>query len=72
MKILLAPAEIKMKNGNEKQICKENFSFPNIYDARIEVLTHYENLISNSSLEELSIWFGITNLDDVREYSNLY
>jgi cytoplasmic iron level regulating protein YaaA (DUF328/UPF0246 family) len=69
MKILLAPAEIKMKNGNEKQICKENFSFPNIYDARIEVLTHYENLISNSSLEELSIWFGIKNLDDVSQYS---
>ena len=69
MKILLAPAEVKLDGGNHIPICKENFSFPNLYIKRLEVLEDYEKLLKDSTLEELSKWFGLKNIKDVKKYS---
>ncbi len=70
MKILLAPAEIKLSGGEGKALNKNNFSFPTIYQKRLEVLEEYEKLIKNSTQEELSSWFGIKKVDDVKKYSS--
>ncbi len=71
MKILLAPAEIKLSGGEGQPISKDNFSFPLIYEKRLEVLEEYERFLKSSSLEELSVWFGLKKLDDVEKYSHL-
>ena len=68
MKILLAPAEIKNCGGNEKSFCRENFCFPELFAKREEIVNIYENLLSSSSIEELSKWFGLKKLDDVKKY----
>ena len=70
MKILLAPAEIKLSGGEGQPLSKDNFSFPSIYEKRLEILEEYENLLVSSSLEELSSWFGLKKLDDVEKYSH--
>ena len=69
MKILLAPAEVKLSGGEGKPICSDNFSFPELYEKRLEVLDHYEKFVQNSSLEELSKWFGLKKLDECERYS---
>jgi len=69
LKILLAPAEIKLVGGTQKSFCKSNFSFPTIFDKRLEVFENYEQFIQNSSLDELSKWFGIKKSNDVFKYS---
>jgi uncharacterized protein len=68
MKILLAPAETKNKGGEEKPFCKNNFCFPELFEKREEIFNIYENLIANSSIEELSKWFGLKKLDEVEKY----
>ena len=69
MKILLAPAETKLPNGDGQSFCKDNFSFPSIFDARVEVFDQYEKLLESSNEEELSRWFGLKNINDVKKYS---
>ena len=65
MKILLAPAEIKVEGGDQPPLCRDNFSFKEIYENRIEVINNYEEFIKKSTQEELSKWFGIKKTDDV-------
>ena len=69
MKILLAPAEIKVEGGDQPPLCRDNFSFKEIYENRIEVINNYEEFIKKSTQEELSKWFGIKKTDDVVKYS---
>ena len=70
MKILLAPSETKVSNfGEESPFCKENFSFEELFDKREYILNIYEQYLKNSSLEELSEWFGLKSLKDVEKYS---
>ena len=71
MKILLAPAETKNEGGEEKSICKESFFLEELFSKRKEVLDIYENHLEKSSIEELSIWFGLKKLEDVKKYKNL-
>ena len=68
MKILLAPAETKNEGGNEKPFCKENFFLEDKFPLREEIFDLYEKHIKSLSLEELSTWFGIKKLDDVKKY----
>lgn len=68
MKILLAPAETKNEGGNEKPFSKENFFLEKNFFYRKEVFDSYENYVQSLSLEELSSWFGIKKLDDVKKY----
>jgi len=69
MKILLAPAETKLANGNGNHICHENFSFPSLFKYQKEIFEKYDDFIKNQTLEQLSTWFGIKKLDDVKKYS---
>ena len=59
MKILLAPAEIKRVGGEGK------------FDLNLNnhILVHYEKFIKNQTIEQLSQWFGLKNLDDCKKYS---
>ena len=59
MKILLAPAETKLFGGCGPAFNKNNFVFPALFDKRQEIVDIYEELILNSSLQELSAWFGL-------------
>ncbi|MCK5111468.1 MAG: YaaA family protein [Arcobacteraceae bacterium] len=69
LKILLAPAEIKLSGGDGKPFCKDNFELVNLYEYRREIFENYQEFIANNNLEDLSNWFGIKRLDDVKKYS---
>ncbi len=68
MKILLAPAETKNSGGESPSFSKENFSFPELFSKREEIINIYEDLLKNFTIEELSKWFGLKNLKDVEKY----
>lgn len=68
MKILLAPAETKNSGGEGKAFCEENFCFKELFNKREEIFNIYEKLLSDSSIEELSKWFGLKKLDEVKKY----
>ncbi len=69
MKILLAPAETKKEGGNSPKYTNDNFYFKSFQDTRDKIVNEYENLLKNSSTEELSSWFGIKNLKECEKYS---
>jgi len=68
MKILLAPAETKRIGGNFSPYKKQNFSFEEIFDVKDVIVQNYVNFIDNSSLEQLSLWFGLKNLKECERY----
>lgn len=68
MKILLAPAETKRKGGDQSCYQKENFEFTEIFPIRDKILKHYEEFITKSTIEELSLWFGLKNLEECKRY----
>jgi len=63
MKILLAPAETKQSGGDNQAL-----DINTLYDFQQNILKYYEKQIQNSSIEELSLWFGLKNLKDVQKY----
>lgn len=63
MKILLAPAETKQSGGDEKV-----FNISTLNEAQNTILNSYEQHIQNSSIEELSTWFGLKNLKECVKY----
>ncbi|MEA3497783.1 MAG: YaaA family protein [Campylobacterota bacterium] len=69
MKILLAPAETKEIGGDFSPYCEDNFYFKEINNTRDDVVKNYDKFIQNSSLEELSKWFGLKNLKECEKYS---
>ena len=70
MKILLAPAETKNEGGAYPPFSKESLFLEKKFQVREEIIEKYEKHISSLSLEELSTWFGIKKLDDVKKYSS--
>ncbi|AXH13549.1 YaaA family protein [Halarcobacter bivalviorum] len=70
MKILLAPAETKNSGGDDKPFCKENFFLEELFDKRENIFKIYEEFVSSSSLEELSKWFGLKKLEEVKKYQD--
>ena len=62
MKILLAPAETKQEGGENPSLLKNIFFYSD------EIIEAYEKQIEDSSIEELSSWFGIKKLSDVEKY----
>lgn len=68
MKILLAPAETKNPGGEEKPYCKENFFLKELFEKRNDVFQKYEELLKNSTIDELSNWFGLKKLSEVERY----
>jgi uncharacterized protein len=70
MKILLAPSETKVSDfGEGKPFCKDNFSFEELFDKREYILGIYEEHLKNSSLQNLSDWFGLKSIKEVEKYS---
>jgi cytoplasmic iron level regulating protein YaaA (DUF328/UPF0246 family) len=69
MKILLAPAETKRIGGDYASYKQENFEFNEIFNVKDSVVKNYVEFIENSSLEELSLWFGLKNLKECERYS---
>ena len=49
MKILLAPSETKSKGGNFPPINKDSFSFPEIYEKRIEIVKKYNEFLKTTN-----------------------
>jgi len=68
MKILLAPAETKQDGGDQAPYNSNNFYFKEFDKTRDRVIEHYEKLLKESSLEELSKWFGLKKLDECKKY----
>lgn len=68
MKILLAPAETKNSGGEGNPFSKGNFSFSELFSKREEILNIYEKLLEDSSVDELSKWFGLKKLEEVEKY----
>jgi cytoplasmic iron level regulating protein YaaA (DUF328/UPF0246 family) len=68
MKILLAPAETKNDGGDLNPFSKENFCCKELFEKRKEIFDIYEDFIKNSTIEELSKWFGLKKLEEVEKY----
>lgn len=68
MTILLAPAESKNEGGEEKSFNKDNFFLKENFEKREFVFNEYEKYLDKSTLEELSIWFGIKKISIVEKY----
>jgi len=64
MKILLAPAETKREGGEYPSLNEGKTLFFN----NDEVIDAYEEYLKNSSVEELSSWFGLKNLKECEKY----
>lgn len=64
MKILLAPSETKSQGGTFPSLSEEN----NLFFYSDEVIDAYEEYLKNSSVEELSEWFGLKNLEECQKY----
>ena len=69
MKILLAPAETKKEGGNKPPYCQDNFYFKNLFENQNNIVNTYNDFIKKSSIEELSLWFGLKNLKECEKYS---
>lgn len=67
MKILFSPSEAKFKGGENKQLDKNSFVFPELFNKRIEAINEYHKFIDNASDEQLSKLFG-TKKQDIVEY----
>ncbi len=68
MKILLAPAETKRDDGDQAPYNQNNFYFKEFSDTRDTIVEHYKKLLKESSLEELSLWFGLKKLEECEKY----
>ena len=69
MKILLAPAETKLEGGESPSYSSKSLFFKDVSSTRDEVVKNYELLLTNSSIDELSTWFGLKNLKECEKYS---
>ena len=64
MKILLAPAETKREGGAFPSLLNNK----NLFFSCDKVIDAYENHLSHSSLDDISTWFGLKNLDECTKY----
>ncbi len=64
MKILLAPAETKREGGVSSSLLNNK----NLFFSCDKVIDAYENHLSHSSLDDISTWFGLKNLDECTKY----
>ena len=69
MKILLAPAETKRDGGKFSPYTQDNFAFKEIFTTRDSIIQNYASFIQNSSIEELSLWFGLKKIKECEKYS---
>jgi len=70
MKILFSPSEAKFKDGIDESFNKNSFVFPELFDARLEIITKYQEFINKASNDEIIKLFGTKKQDVVDYYSN--
>ncbi|MGB5868516.1 MAG: YaaA family protein [Arcobacteraceae bacterium] len=70
MKILLAPAETKQEGGENPPYRMKNFEFNQFFSTRDKIVQYYDEFIKNSTLDELSKWFGLKNLKECEKYQH--
>jgi len=70
MKILFSPSEAKFKDGIDESFNKNSFVFPELFDARLEIVTKYQEFINKASNDEIIKLFGTKKQDVVDYYSN--
>lgn len=59
MKILFSPSENKTSKALLQPISSESFLFPSLYDKRLEVLQHYQEILNQGDSKALQQLFGI-------------
>ncbi|MCR4941238.1 MAG: YaaA family protein [Campylobacter sp.] len=59
MKILFSPSEAKSSLSSKIKVCEKNFTFPQLYAKRLEILNSYEKFIENATDSELCKLFGL-------------
>ncbi len=69
MKILLAPSESKHSPLDNSNIFDyKNLFFAQLHQLYSQTIDMYNDLMINSSLQGLSSWMGLKNLDEVAKY----
>jgi len=69
MKILFSPSEAKFSGGDDTKIDQDSFLFKELFDKRVEFLTHYNNYIKSASQDELKKLFGIKKEELIKRYN---
>ena len=67
MKILLAPSETKTEGG-EKNFKLDSLLFKELTPTRANLLKTYQDIIDNSTLDELKVFFGIKKESEILKY----
>lgn len=70
MKILFSPSETKKSDIGTDKFSVENLIFG--LNLRDEFLSKYDNFLQNSSTDELSSFFGIKKLSDIKRFKSSY
>ena len=70
MYILFSPSEGKKFDGQESFLSKDKLLFPELYNKRVPLLQKYNELISNSSIEDLQKLTGIKKETEIQKYKN--
>jgi len=68
MKILLAPSEGKQAPSSGDFFDYKNLFFTQLHPLYKQTIDVYNNMVLNSSINELSSWMGLKNLDEVAKY----
>ncbi len=70
MKILLASSEAKTEGGVRRELSEQNLFLEHLFAKRMDVINSYVDFIDKMSIEKLSAWIGLKNLERVSHYSN--
>lgn len=71
MKILFSPSEAKFSGGSFAPFDKNSFVFEQLFEKRLEIVYAYQRKLTESSLEELSVFFGLKDIDEVRYFQQI-
>ncbi|PSM52681.1 peroxide stress protein YaaA [Campylobacter blaseri] len=72
MKILFSPSESKTSILGTTIFDFNNFIFPHLKDKREEAFKIYDNFIKLSTDKEISEFFGLKNVNDIKYYQQSY
>ncbi len=70
MKILFSPSEAKNPTSTGDIFSKNSFIFPNLFEARKNILLQYKDYIANASQEDLIKLFGTKKQNVIDYYTN--
>ncbi len=68
MKILFSPSESKAQCFEYGIIDRSSFFLQEIYEKRLYAISKYNEYINNEKAEHLTEFFGIKNIDEIKEY----